>query len=62
MVNLNPMLGNSRTDSWVTDLMYPRLLTIDADGAKEPYLATKWGYSQDGRTGWFDLRDDLKLE
>jgi len=60
VVNLNPMLGNSRTDSWVTDLMYPRLLTINADGGKEPYLATKWGYSADGRTGFFDLRDDFK--
>ena len=48
VVNLNPMLGNSRTDSWVTDLMYPRLLSINADGSKEPYLATKWGYSEDG--------------
>ena len=60
VVNLNPMLGNSRTDSWVTDLMYPRLLTISADGTKEPYLATKWGYSEDGRTGWFELRDDFR--
>ena len=60
VVNLNPMLGNSRTDSWVTDLMYPRMLTINADGSKEPYLATKWGYSEDGRTGFFELRDDFK--
>jgi peptide/nickel transport system substrate-binding protein len=60
VVNLNPLLGNSRTDSWVTDLMYPRLLTINADGTKEPYLATDWGYSDDGRTGWFDLRDDFQ--
>lgn len=59
VVNLNPMLGNSRTDSWVTDLMYPRLLTIDADGSKQPYLATKWGYSADGKTGFYDLRDDF---
>ena len=60
VVNLNPMLGNSRTDSWVTDLMYPRMLSINADGSKEPYLATKWGYSEDGRTGFFELRDDFK--
>ncbi|MEW1951965.1 ABC transporter substrate-binding protein [Terrabacter sp. NPDC080008] len=59
VVNLNPMLGNSRTDSWVTDLMYPRLLTINADGSKQPYLATKWGYSKDGKTGFFELRDDF---
>ncbi|WP_442278776.1 ABC transporter substrate-binding protein [Terrabacter sp. 2YAF2] len=59
VVNLNPMLGNSRTDSWVTDLMYPRLLTINADGSKQPYLATKWGYSADGKTGFYELRDDF---
>ncbi len=59
VVNLNPMLGNSRTDSWVTDLMYPRLLSVSATGSKEPYLATKWGYSADGKTGYFELRDDF---
>ena len=59
VVNLNPMLGNSRTDSWVTDLMYPRLLTINADGSKQPYLATTWGYSDDGMTGWYEIRDDF---
>ena len=60
VVNLNPMLGNSRTDSWVTDLMYPRLLSINADGSKQPYLATKWGYSADGKTGFFEIRDDFQ--
>ena len=59
VVNLNPMLGNSRTDSWVTDLMYPRLLTINADGSKQPYLAKEWGYSADGKTGFYELRDDF---
>ncbi len=59
VVNLNPMLGNSRTDSWVTDLMYPRLLSVSATGSKEPNLATKWGYSPDGKTGFFDLRNDF---
>lgn len=59
VVNLNPLLGNSRTDSWVTDLMYPRLLTINADGSKEPYLATDWGYSEDGMTAFYEIRDDF---
>ncbi len=59
VVNLNPLLGNSRTDSWVTDLMYPRLLTINADGSKQPYLSSKWGYSDDGKTGWYEIRDDF---
>ena len=60
VVNLNPLLGNSRTDSWVTDLMYPRLLSINADGSKTPYLAKKWGYTKDGKTAYFEIRDDFK--
>lgn len=60
VVNLNPLLGNSRTDSWVTDLMYPRLLTVSANGSKEPSLATSWGYSPDGTTGFYELRDDFR--
>src|SRR5699024_224027 len=59
VVNLNPLLGNRRTDSWVTDLMYPRLLTSNADGSKEPYLATEWGYSDDGMTAFYEIRDDF---
>ena len=59
VVNFNPLIGNSRTDDWVTDLMYPRLLTIDANGAKQPYLAKGYGYS-DPKTGYFDLRNDMK--
>lgn len=60
VVNFNPLMGNSRTDSWVTDLMYPRLLTINEDGSKEPYLATEWGYSDDGMTAFYEIRDDFK--
>jgi peptide/nickel transport system substrate-binding protein len=59
VVNFNPLVGNSRTDDWITDLMYPRLLTIDANGNKQPYLAKDYGYS-DPKTGYFDLRDDMK--
>jgi peptide/nickel transport system substrate-binding protein len=59
VVNFNPLIGNSRTDDWITDLMYPRLLTIDANGAKQPYLAKSYGYS-DPKTGYFNLRDDMK--
>jgi peptide/nickel transport system substrate-binding protein len=59
VVNFNPLIGNSRTDDWVTDLMYPRLLTIDANGNKQPYLAKDYGYS-DPTTGYFNLRGDLK--
>ncbi|HEX2902452.1 MAG TPA: ABC transporter substrate-binding protein [Jatrophihabitans sp.] len=60
VVNLNPLVGNSRTDDWVTNLMYPRLLTINADGSKQPYLAKEWGYTDGGKTGYFVLRSDFK--
>ena len=59
VVNYNPLIGNSRTDDWITDLMYPRLLTIDSSGTKKPYLAKDYGYS-DPTTGYYDIRDDLK--
>jgi peptide/nickel transport system substrate-binding protein len=59
VVNYNPLIGNSRTDDWVTDLMYPRMLTIDANGAKQPYLAKSYGYTNP-TTGYYELRDDMK--
>jgi peptide/nickel transport system substrate-binding protein len=59
VVNYNPLVGNSRTDDWITDLMYPRLLTIDANGNKQPYLAKDFGYSNP-TTGYYDIRDDMK--
>jgi peptide/nickel transport system substrate-binding protein len=60
VVNYNPLVGNSRTDSWVTDLMYPKLTQMDATGKRIPYLATEWSYSEDGRTATAKLRDDMK--
>lgn len=36
VVNFNPLVGNSRTDYWITNLMYPHLLSIDASGNKTP--------------------------
>ncbi|MDQ0645803.1 ABC transporter substrate-binding protein [Microbacterium murale] len=58
VVNFNPVLGNSRTDSWVTNLMYPHLLSISDDGSKEAHVATDWGYVDD-TTGFYEIRDDL---
>lgn len=58
VVNFNPVLGNSRTDSWVTNLMYPHLLSIADDGSKEAHVATDWGYVDD-TTGYYEIRDDL---
>ncbi|MFI6759852.1 ABC transporter substrate-binding protein [Micromonospora sp. NPDC050417] len=59
VVNFNPLVGNSRTDNWITSLMYPRLLTIDANGAKQPYLAESFGYTNP-TTGYYELRDDMR--
>lgn len=58
VVNYNPVIGNSRSDNWITNLMYPHLMSMAADGSKTPQLATKWGYV-DATTGFYDLRDDL---
>lgn len=59
VVNFNPLVGNSRTDYWVTNLMYPHLLSISDDGSKQPAVATKWGYT-DPTTGYYEIRDDMK--
>lgn len=58
VVNFNPVLGNSRTDQWITGLMYPKLLTIADDGSKHAEVATDWGYV-DEDTGYYEIRDDL---
>lgn len=59
IVNYNPLVGNSRTDYWVSNLMYPRLLTISANGAKSPMLASESGYA-DAKTGYYTIRSDMK--
>lgn len=59
VVNYNPLIGNSRTDLWITGLMYPKLLTISADGVKSANLATKWGYT-DQLHGFYEIRSDMK--
>jgi peptide/nickel transport system substrate-binding protein len=58
VVNYNPLIGNSRSDYWVTNLMYPHLLSIAEDGTKEEFLATDWGYV-DETTGFYEIRDDF---
>ncbi|WP_091500155.1 ABC transporter substrate-binding protein [Microbacterium sp. cf332] len=58
VVNYNPLIGNSRSDYWVTNLMYPHLLSIDDDGSKSPQLAVEWGYVDD-TTGFYEIRDDM---
>lgn len=60
VVNFNPLVGNSRTDTWVTNLMYPSMMTINEAGEKVPALATEWGYGDDGLTAWIEIRDDFE--
>lgn len=60
LVHFNPLVSNSRTDTWVTQLMYPRLMQITLEGRKEPHLATKWGYENGGTLARMTLRDDFK--
>lgn len=59
VANFNPLLGVSFSDYWISDLMYPTLLTMDQNGNKGASVATKWGYSSP-TTGFFDLRSDMK--
>lgn len=58
VVNYNPLIGNSRSDYWVTNLMYPHLLSIGDDGSKDAQVAVEWGYVDD-TTGFYEIRDDL---
>jgi peptide/nickel transport system substrate-binding protein len=60
VLNYNPLVGNSRTDSWVTNLMYPKLMQMDEAGKRIPYLATEWEYGKDGKSATVKLRDDMK--
>ncbi len=59
VVNYNPLVGNSRTDTWITNLMYPSMMTMNADGEKTSAVATDWGYADDGLTAWIEIRDDM---
>lgn len=58
VVNYNPLIGNSRSDYWITNLMYPHLMSIADDGKKTAALATKWGYVDD-TTGFYEIRTDF---
>ncbi|BDZ46853.1 ABC transporter substrate-binding protein [Naasia aerilata] len=59
VVNYNPLVGNSRSDYWVSNLMYPHLLSMNEDGDRIPEVATDWGYV-DETTGFYEIRDDMK--
>lgn len=57
--NYNPLIGDSTTDFWINDLMYPSLLAISANGSKTPEVATSWGYTSSTQ-GYFNIRPGMK--
>ncbi len=57
--NYNPLIGDSTTDFWINDLMYPALMSMDANGSKVPAVATSWGYTSPTQ-GYFDIRTGMK--
>lgn len=40
-------------------MVYEPLVKYQADGSVQPWLATRWRHSADGKTWWFTLRDDV---
>ena len=38
-------------------MVYEPLVKYQADGSVQPWLATRWRHSADGKTWWFTLRD-----
>jgi peptide/nickel transport system substrate-binding protein len=57
--NYNPLIGDSTTDFWINDLMYPSLMSMNAAGTKVPAVATSWGYTSPTQ-GFFDIRTGMK--
>lgn len=57
--NYNPLIGDSTTDFWINDLMYPALMAMNADGTKVPAVATNWGYTSPTQ-GYFNIRSGMK--
>lgn len=57
--NYNPLLGDSTTDFWINDLMYPSLMSMNAQGTKVPAVATSWGYTSSTQ-GYFNIRTGIK--
>ena len=38
-------------------MVYEPLVKYQADGSVQPWLATRWRHSADGKTWWFTLRE-----
>ncbi|MCL7678929.1 ABC transporter substrate-binding protein, partial [Klebsiella pneumoniae] len=55
---LNPHLYTPN-QMFAQSMVHEPLVKYQADGSVQPWLATRWRHSADGKTWWFTLRDDV---
>ena len=60
-VNVGPLNPHLYTPNqmFAQSMVYEPLVKYQADGSVQPWLATRWRHSADGKTRWFTLRDDV---
>ncbi|MCS5947314.1 ABC transporter substrate-binding protein [Klebsiella pneumoniae subsp. pneumoniae] len=60
-VNVGPLNPHLYTPNqmFAQSMVYEPLVKYQADGNVQPWLATRWRHSADGKTWWFTLRDDV---
>jgi len=58
----DPNVTPAAQDARVLRQVFDSLLYLDKSGHVQPWLATKWGVSQDGLTYTFTLRSDVKFQ
>jgi len=59
---LNPLTGNDIAGSWILNLIYPKLMKLDENGNKVPYIIEEPEISEDGLTVTVTLKDGLKWQ
>ncbi|HET9501849.1 MAG TPA: ABC transporter substrate-binding protein [Marmoricola sp.] len=59
--NLDPNSSSSSVNAEVMRQVYDSLVHRTKDGDYEPWLATSWEVSKDGKVYTFELRDDVKF-
>lgn len=59
---LNPLVGNDIAGSWILNLVYPTLMTLDENGNKIPYIIEEPEVSEDGLTVTVKVLDGLKWQ
>ncbi|PLK57150.1 nickel ABC transporter, nickel/metallophore periplasmic binding protein, partial [Klebsiella quasipneumoniae] len=60
-VNVGPLNPHLYTPNqmFAQSMVYEPLVKYQADGSVQPWLATRWRHSADGKTWWFTLREDV---